>query len=558
MLQTLKIKNFALIADQTIEFTNGFNVLVGETGAGKSLILDAISFVMGDKANKLNIRHNEQKMSVWAIFDNSSTVLDFLNENDIEPEDNLIVSRSLTIEGKSDCRINGSIVTVSQLKMLASLMLDTYAQNENIELLKVKNHLAILDKYAGEELNCYKQEISNYLQSIKEIQQKIDLFGGDDASRQRKVELLDYQIKDIENSNLQIGEDEEVKSEINKLSNFEKIYESIALANSCLESVNERLYDAERALGGVEKYDDGLLEVFNRLKSARIEIKDIVDSLANYSDIGFDQNALDALNKRYDEIKLLKKKYGETIQDINNYLIKIKEEYDDLLFGEEKLNKLLKQKDEQINLLHSVCTSLSLKRKEYALKIEELVLKELSLLGFKNCKFKVDFNSLPSVGDAKFNKTGIDEVEFLFSANAGEDLKSLSKTISGGEMSRFMLALKNVFANCFDASTLIFDEVDTGISGEIGQKVAERLAILSKSFQLICITHLCQVTAMADNYIFVKKEVENNNTFTKVQYLQGQDILKYIAGVSGAEPTDVALKFATELKQKANNFKNNI
>ena len=295
-----------------------------------------------------------------------------------------------------------------------------------------------------------------------------------------------------------------------------------------------------------------------RIKSAKIELKDIYDSLVDGQDFEYDQSTIENLNKRYDEIKLLKKKYGASIEDVFDYLSKIKEDYDNLMFGEEKLNKLIKQKEEISKKLYDVCEKLSSKRRYYAKIIEEKVLLELEQLGFKNCKFKIRFKDFPTIEEANYNKNGLDDLEFLFSANAGEDLKSLSKTISGGEMSRFMLAIKNVFANCFDTTTLVFDEVDTGISGEIGQKVAERLARLSKSFQLICITHLCQVSAMADNYIFVKKFVENNKTFTKVSYLEPKQIIEYIALVSGAEPTDVALKFATELKEKADEYKKTI
>lgn len=558
MLQTLKIKNFALIADQAIEFCGGFNVLVGETGAGKSLILDSLSFALGDKANKLNIRHNEQKMSVQAVFDNSALILNFLRENDIDEDDNLVISRSLTIEGRSDCRINGTIVPVSILKSLGSLIVDTYAQNENIELLKVKNHLTILDDYGGDSILLCKNKVANLYSNLKEIESQIEKLGGDDESRARKLELLEYQIKDIENANLKDGEDDEVKQEIDRLSNFEKIFASIQLATNSLDGVSERVSDCERALLLAERYDESLTPIIERLKSSKIELKDIYETLSDYSDDGFDQNQLDYLNKRYDEIKALKKKYGATISDINNYLNKIKDEYDDLLFGEEKLLKLEKQRKDICLNLYDSSLELSSKRKSCATEIENLVISELGLLGFKNCKFKILFKEIPNIELCKFSKNGLDDVEFLFSANAGEELKSLSKTISGGEMSRFMLALKNVFADVFEASTLVFDEVDTGISGEIGQKVAERLAKLSSKYQLICITHLCQVTAMADNYIYVKKEVENGNTYTKIKYLNSDEIIKYIAVVSGAEPTEVAIKFATELKQKANAYKNGL
>lgn len=555
MLQTLKIKNFALIADQTIEFKMGFNVLIGETGAGKSLILDALSFVLGDKANKLNIRHGEQKMSVQAVFDNTSAIEAFLEDNDIDVEDNLYLSRSLSQEGRCDTRINGNIVPASLLRSLSAIMVDTYAQNENIELLKVKNHISILDSYAGVEIKQLKEQAQEVLATIKQIDADMLKLGGDHSNRERELELLEYQIKDIENANLKPNEDSEIKEKLDKLSNFEKIHENVQNASQNLISIDELLSECERSLSVASKYDDSLLGYLSRLSSAKIEIKDICDFLQNYGDDGFDQSEIDILNKRYDDIKLLKKKYGYSIEDILQYLNKVKEDYDNLLFGEEKLNKLAYKKQQLTVKLYGMCQELTNKRRACAKEIERNVLFELEQLGFKNCKFKVSFKDLPAVEDAEFTKNGLDEIEFLFSANAGEELKSLSKTISGGEMSRFMLAIKNVFANIFETTTLVFDEVDTGISGEIGQKVAERLARLSKNYQLICITHLCQVTAMADNYIFVKKEVENNKTFTKVSYLNSKEIIEYIAVVSGAEPTEVAIRFATELKQKANEYK---
>ena len=555
MIHTLNIKNFALIADASIEFKNGFNVLIGETGAGKSLILDALSFVMGDKANKLNIRHGENKMSVQAVFDNTPAIIEYLNDNDIDVEENLFVSRSLTVDGRCDTRINGTIVSANVLKNLASLFVDVYVQNENVELLKVKNHISILDEYCGDEISDIKSKISINLSKIKDINLQMQKLGGDNQNRERELELLEYQIKDIENAKLNVGEDEEIKAKLDKLSNLEKISESICVANKTLSVIDENITECERALIFASKYDESLTETIARISSAKIELKDIAETLQDKDDDTFNQNEIDALNKRYDDIRSLKKKYGITIEDVLQYLNKVRTDYDDLLFGEEKLNKLEADKLEIINELYSLSVKLSDKRKAKAKEIERNVIDELRSLGFKNCRFVVDFKELPLKQTAVFTKNGLDEIEFLFSANEGEALKSLSKTISGGEMSRFMLAVKNVFAKCFDSSTLVFDEVDTGISGEIGQKVAERLAELSKTFQLICITHLCQVTAMADNYIFVKKDVENGKTYTKISYLNYKQIIEYIAIVSGAEPTEVAIKFATELKDKANQFK---
>lgn len=556
MLQLLKIKNFALIADQTIEFNSGFNVLVGETGAGKSLVLDALAFVLGEKANKLNIRYGEEKMFVQAVFDLNDKIIAFLKENDIDADENIIISRSLSIDGKGVANINGTIVSASLLKSLSSLIVDTYAQHENVELFKTKNHLLLLDSFAGELISQQKQQISELLNTRKQLIEQMSKLGGNNENRDRELDLLNYQINEIENARLKIGEDEEIKQEIDRLSNYEKIYENLQLININLSVIDEKLAEGLRYLSHAERYDESLAQFRKRIESAKLELKDINDSLT--IDSSFDQLELDSLNKRDDEIKLLKKKYGDSINSILEYLENTKEAYDNLLFGEAKLEKLQKQKEEIEDKLYSVCIELSKIRQQVAKKIEKDVLDELSFIGFKNCKFEICFNKLKEQQEAIYTINGIDDVEFLFSANEGEELKSLSKTISGGEMSRFMLALKNVFASKNDTSTLVFDEVDTGISGEIGQKVAERLAKLSKTYQLICITHLCQVTAMADNYLLVKKEVDNNKTFTKIRNLTNAEAIEYIAVVSGAEPTEVALKFATELKDKANQFKSTL
>lgn len=562
MLQSLIIKNFALIKDQTIDFKKGFNVLVGETGAGKSLILDALGFALGDKANKLNLRHGENKMFVQAVFDDiSDSVNNALKENGIDCEngENLIFSRSYTLEGKNDCRINGVVVTTNVVKSISSLIVDTYAQNENIELLKVKNHLTILDSYFLDDVLPLKNQIADEIESMNEIKTQMHKIGGDKQNRERELELLNYQIKDIEEANLVVGEDEEIKERINILNNYEKIFDALKMANDGLNNVSLSLYSVKANLDSVSNYDSSLNDFSERVNSAKIDLDDINESITNnLSSMEFDSDELDKLDSRLEDIKLLKKKYGATIEDVLAYLGKIKEDYDNLLFGEEKLLKLSKELGDVRKSLYSKCQVLSDVRKKIAIQIEDKVMQELKLLGFNNAKFKINFAKLPNIDDAVFTLNGLDDVEFLLSANAGQELKSLSKTISGGEMSRFMLALKNVFADSFNTSVLIFDEVDTGISGEIGQKVAERLAVLSKKYQLICITHLCQVTAMADNYIFVRKNVVDGQTYTEISYLEGDDLIKYIAVVSGATPTEVALKFAKELKTKADTFKKNL
>lgn len=552
MLRTLKIKNFALIEEQTIDFAKGFNVLVGETGAGKSLILDALGFVMGDKSNKLNIRKGKDKLFVQAVFDSpSSEIISMLENNGIDVDDDVIFSRTLNLDGKSDSRINGCIVPVGLVKNIASLVLDTYTQNENIELLNSKKHLGILDAFSGSKLDAIKKEIEFDFDELNKKQTLMKEIGGDKTNRARELELIEYQIKDIEGANLKIGEDEEIKDRLNVLSNYEKIVESLKIANDNLNNVGDALQISQKSLNTAGLYNNSIIDLEERVSSVNIEIEDINETISDFlSKTEFDESELNALEHRLETISLLKKKYGFTIEEILTYLDEIKIKYDNLLFGEEKLIELEKEYAVLKQSLYNKCVKLSNLRKNVAIEIEKNVTQELKALGFKNATFKVDFKENKDI-----TKNGIDDVEFLLSANAGQDLKSLSKTISGGEMSRFMLALKNIFAKCFNSSTLVFDEVDTGISGEIGQKVAEHLALLSKHYQLICITHLSQVTAMADNYIFVSKCVCNNETFTNISYLKGDDIIKYIATVSGAEPTNIAKQFALELKAKAEEFK---
>lgn len=560
MLQTLRIKNFALIEEQTIEFKKGFNVLVGETGAGKSLILDALNFVLGEKSNKLNLRFGKDKMFVQAVFDDvSSDACALLSDNGVDVDDNIIISRTFTQEGKSECRVNGNIVPVGVLKELTTYLLDTCAQNENIELLKVKNHLAILDSFAENETLALKQQIAELLIDYHAIEKEMLAIGGNSSNRERELELLEYQINDIQNANLEHGEEESIKQEISILTNYEKIYQNLDVGAQALNQVSASILQATSSLGVAGRFDQTLADLEQRLQSAKIEIDDICESVVDYlQNCEFDSKKLESLESRLEVISLIKKKYGNSTQEVFDYLEQIKQKRDNLLFGEEKLKKL-EAKHEQVKVqLYDVCTKLSQHRQKIALGLKDSIEAELKLLGFKNAKFAVDFKPLASLQNACFTKNGLDELEFKFSANAGQELKSLTKTISGGEMSRFMLAIKCVLANSYGSPTLVFDEIDTGISGEVGQKVAERMAFLSKKYQLICITHLCQVTAMADSFIHVSKDVKNGETFTSVKLLNNQDIIKYIAVVSGAQPTGVALQFAEELRQKALNYKNKL
>lgn len=558
MLETLNIKNFAIIENTSLSFNLGFNVLIGQTGAGKSIVINALKFVLGDKPNKDNIRTGENEMYVKAVFSNlSQKVNECLNSFDIACDDVLIISRSFNIEGKSSCKINGETVTVSMLKQIGSLLVDICGQHDGTMLLNSNNHLSLLDSYAKDSLLKDKEKLSELLSKKKEIEKEILSLGGDDTDRERTLDLLDYQIKEIENANLKEGEDEQLENDIQVMSNHEKISNALEITYSGLS--NDNLYQALSNLELAGNYDNKLLEYAERLKSVFIEFEDISSSINEYmSNMAFSENELDNLTLRLESIKSLKKKYGNTIEDVLNYLDECKTKYENIQNSEELLVKLQSQKADVIKELYNVCVKIHNTRIKVAKEIEAKVEKELATLGMKNTKFTIIFNQLPDIENAQFTTSGFDTIEFMFSANAGEQQRSLVKTISGGELSRFMLAIKNVFASCEDTNLLIFDEIDSGVSGEVGYLVGQKLAILSKTYQIICITHLPQVTALADNYIYISKQVEGEHTKSVASYLTTEQLASYLVTLFGSKESTAGLEHAKELITSAQKFKENL
>lgn len=558
MLETLNIKNFAIIENTSLSFNLGFNVLIGQTGAGKSIVINALKFVLGDKPNKDNIRTGENEMYVKAVFSNlSQKVNKCLNSFDIACDDVLIISRSFNIEGKSSCKINGETVTVSMLKQIGSLLVDICGQHDGTMLLNSNNHLSLLDSYAKDSLLKDKEKLSELLSKKKEIEKEILSLGGDDTDRERTLDLLDYQIKEIENANLKEGEDEQLENDIQVMSNHEKISNALEITYSGLS--NDNLYQALSNLELAGNYDNKLLEYAERLKSVFIEFEDISSSINEYmSNMSFSENELDNLTLRLESIKSLKKKYGNTIEDVLNYLDECKTKYENIQNSEELLVRLQSQKVDIIKELYNVCVKIHNTRIKVAKEIEAKVEKELATLGMKNTKFTIMFNQLPDIENAQFTTSGFDTIEFMFSANAGEQQRSLVKTISGGELSRFMLAIKNVFASCEDTNLLIFDEIDSGVSGEVGYLVGQKLAILSKTYQIICITHLPQVTALADNYIYISKQVEGEHTKSVASYLTTEQLASYLVTLFGSKESTAGLEHAKELITSAQKFKENL
>lgn len=565
MLERLRLQNFALFVDQSIEFENGFNSLLGETGAGKSIVIDALSFVIGAKSDKIVIRYGENVAKVEAVFsDMSQNAKMLLDEAGIEYDDSIIVSRSLNISGKNDIRVNGNFVTLTFLKELGACLINIFGQHENMTLLNDKNHLSILDSYDEEKTSELKNQIGKLLCESREIDEQINSLGGDQATRERDIDLLEYSIYEIESANLIVGEDEELSKNIAKSSSFEKIVSAINSAISTMEmgsafSVEGNLKQSAKLLLDIEKYDEKFGMLAKRLDEARLEVEDIRETLEEERDASFfDERQLESMIEREQVIKKLKRKYGATIEDILQYLSDAKQKKDNLLNAEYEIAKLEKQKEEIVKKLEEVCGRLTLLRKNMAEQIEKKVVLELKELGMKNTTFKVQIS--PKAGEfsrEKVNSTGFDDVKFLFSANLGQAVKSLSKTISGGEMSRFMLAVKNVLRN--DEGMLVFDEVDAGISGQIAISVAQKLAKIARHNQILVISHLPQVSSMGDHFFKVTKNVVGNQTISTVAKLEGDEIVNVIAGMGfGESLTGNACEYAKDLLSKNGEFKKSL
>lgn len=548
MLQTLKIENFALIENQTVEFKNGLNILLGETGSGKSLIFNSILFALGMKADKTYIRSGKKFMKVDALFvELSDELRQFLEDAGFDCEDELLFSRSLSEDGKNVIRVNGQIATTSMLKEIGQRLVDSFTQHESVSLLNVKNHLTMLDKFAGERVKPLKEEISSLLEQIAEVNKKIKSLGGDESERERLISLLKYQYEEIEKAELRQGEDEEVKERLKVMTSAEKIFEAVSASEALLsenpDSAINALQEVSNALSALSNIEV-LSALKERLDSCRYELEDIVSALVDVRDeTTFDEGEFNALDQRNDLIKNLCKKYGGSIEAVLEFASKANEQLQMLDEGQELLEKLNAQKEKLVAQLEKVADKLTEARKAVAEEVEGKVEKELQELGMKSSKFTIQISPLKEIG-----QNGRDDVVFNFSANAGQEVKSLSKTASGGELSRFMLAVKNIFAENGLASTLLFDEIDAGISGETGKIVGQKLKNITKFCQVLCITHLPQVAVFGDNFVNVYKLEKDGQTFSETKILDLDEAVEAVAKMTGgANPTEIALNHAREM-----------
>ncbi len=562
MLSKLTIKNVALIDSAEIEFCAGLNVLSGETGAGKSVILDSVNFVLGAKADKTMIRYGETECMVKAEFSvpEDSKAVHTLREMDIDTDGDIIISRKFSESGKNSIKLNGNTVTVSMLRKVTDSLVDVHGQSEHFFLLKESNQLRTLDGVAGGELIPEKEKLSGLLSELRQIDRQINLLGGDVKERGRRLDILKFQIDEIEAVDLKEGEEEELLAKRNKINNLEKIISAVREATEALSGENGALdciRSAKRAMSGIARLDEEYSSAYERLEGIALDADDIAETLSEMGDeLYFDEDEARETETRLDAITALKRKYGANKKEIDAYLKKSREEYE-LLSDCEGQYAILTEKSERVRKqIYEVCRKITSLRKKSGEAFCRRVTEELKTLNIRNAKFEIQFDDYTPEDAASAGANGLDRICFLFSANAGEPLKPLGKIISGGEMSRFMLAIKTQLSDVNEISTYIFDEIDAGISGKTAKVVGEKFAKIAKNMQIIAVSHLAQIAAMSDREFLIEKREEDGKTHTQVRELnekeKTQEIVRLLGGEEGEE---FAVKHAEELLKQAREYK---
>ena len=559
MLRTLDIENVALIDRLTLELGSGLNVLSGETGAGKSIIIDSLNFVLGGKADKHLISQGKNFMRVTALFEgelSESLRAEMLSQG-FDDCEQVIISRRYNADGKGDIRINGTPVTQSMLKAITSLLVDIHGQHEHQHLLKDKFHLGIIDGFIKNKK--LFEQYTTLLLELKQLNTKIAKLNGSTDNQERLLDLLDYQIKEIESSSLKIGEDEELANKKLVMQNSEKIYDALTNCFELLDNVADNVKKAHSFLNSIAKFDGEFPSLAERLQSVKFEIMDIANTVKDKKqECAFDQYEFDRIDERLDKIKTIKRKYGATIDEVLQFLEKCKVDYNEIISSKDILKNLLAKKKTLLEQLVLEAQKISFERRKVAREFETRVINELADLGMKNARFVVDFEDNPTLEniESRLKNSGTDTVKFMFSANKGQDLKPLAEIISGGEVSRFMLALKNILAENDQINLMVFDEIDTGISGEMGYMVACKLANISAKHQVVSVSHLPQICAMADRNIKVEKFDQNGKTCVRAFALGEDETLQEIARLSGgAKQSEVSAKHAMELRNRCNTYK---
>lgn len=561
MLQNLHVKNLALIEEVDVDFQNGLIVFTGETGAGKSLILGSVNVALGQKASKELIRQGTDYSLVELTFSVNNREAEILKNMDVYMEDGhtVTVTRKIS-DGRSVSKINGETVNLNTLKKAMALLVDIYGQHEHQSLLYPKKHLEILDQFAKEKIQPYtvelKKEYADYL-SLKKKLESMDL---DESKRARDIEFLEYEVNEILSANLQEDEDVQLEKEFRRISNSQNILEVLAetyqeIGYESDNSAGECISRAIRSVSSVSELDEKIPDFQNMLYELDELCRNLSAEIQEYNrNMEFDSQYAEEVSQRLDLINHLKLKYGKTIGEILDYSEQKQNELFRLQNLEFEIEKLTAELKKSYEKMEELCGNISDIRKKAAVSLREKIISALTDLNFLSVEFEISITKKEEISE-----NGYDNIEFLISTNPGEPLKSLAKVASGGELSRIMLAIKSILASEEDVDTLIFDEIDTGISGKTAQKVAEKMAKISIGHQVICISHLSQIAAMADDHYLIEKNMENNRTFTNIKKLDRRQSIEEIVRINGgSEVTEASLKQAEEMKDMAEGVKSSL
>lgn len=559
MILELYIKNIAIIGELRVNFGAGFNVLSGETGAGKSIIVDSVNLILGSRGDRELIKYGEKSAYVEALISlehQGDALLALLREYGIEPEGQLILSRELSASGKNICRIDGRLVSLAVLREIASHLVNIYGQNQQQQLLDDKSHLALIDAFAAEPLLGLRQAVAEAYAKFAKTRKMVEELKKNAAEKERALDFLKYQIAEIQRAALKPGEEEELLLEKARIQNAEKIALHLSEAKEALsgaEGAVPRLYAAVHALLGIAKLDVRYEKLAGTLNDTYYSVEEASYDLSSLcEDVLFDEDRLEEVEDRLAVISALKRKYGGSCAEVLEFLENAQQQLEQLEHSEVRLEELEAQLKKQESELDALCSRLTQQRKSCAEKLTEQISKELEDLGMPGAKIQCEFR------EKGYSENGRDEVSLLASLNPGQPLRHLSKVASGGEISRIMLAIKSIAAKKEEIETMIFDEIDTGISGRTAQMVAKKIARIAACRQVICVTHLAQIAAMGDKNFFIEKIEKEGNTCTVLRQLEGEEIAFEIARLSGGMHSEAAVAHGRELLQNAANIKKQI
>jgi len=546
VLSLLHIENIAVIESADISFDRGFNVLTGETGAGKSIVIDAISAILGERAYRDMIRTGTTKASVRAVF-TEVPELAWFADNGVEYDPETVIQREIHLDGKNVCRVNGSLVSVSILRKLGIQLINIHGQHDSASLFDEDNHLTFLDAFGDNE--AIRTDYSEKYEAVAKLRREIDRISMDEGEKLRRMETLKFQINEIEKAELQPGEDEELEARRKILQNAEKLSDGMEEAVECLYGGEDSdgaaglLSQAEHALARLSRFTDAYAALHEKVADLMYQVQDAAEEVRDArDDLSYSADELEQIESRLDKIHRLRRKYGVTCADILNYLEKAKKELDEIEFADDHVERLKKKLKKAEKEAWDAAKVLRENRKETAESMSARILTELAQLDMPRVQFQVQFTELDLTAN------GADSVAFYMSANAGEALKPMSKVASGGELARIMLAMKNVLAEKDQVNTLIFDEVDTGVSGRAAQKVAEKLRSVASHKQVLCVTHLPQLAALANTHLLIAKSERDGRTYTSVTPLDIEGRKKELARIiGGTNITETTLKSAEEM-----------